>query len=111
ERTLNRRMVEVGLHDVRVGEVTRVLERGVDGIAQVHGDDVLRTELDGDGGVAAFAATAFEHAFTAKEVRLHRSNPVEELLLVVRGELVVMRPLVTERLRRALFDLPDVAGE
>src|SRR4051812_10011437 len=61
--------------------------------------------------MASLAAAALEHTLAAKKFRLDRTQPVEELLTVAVGELVVMRPLVAERLGSPLLDFADCTGK
>src|SRR5262245_10917286 len=92
EDALERRLRQVCLHDVGVGQVARIVEGRIDGLTQIEGHNLSRTEVRDYGGVAPFAAAAFQYSLASKEIRCDGPNPIEELLPVTIRQLGVVGP-------------------
>ena len=66
-RIAEREPQEVALHDMDVAERRKVRPRGLDGAAQVHGDDLPGTEAGGEVRVPSGAAAGVQDALAREE--------------------------------------------
>ena len=73
-RIAERQPQQVALHDVHVVERREVRARGLDGAAQVEGDDLAGAEPGGEVRVPAGAAAGVEHALAREERAVDRDR-------------------------------------
>ena len=71
-RIAEREPQEVALHDMHVAERRKVRPCGLDGAAQVHGDDLPGAEAGGEVRVPSGAAADVQNAFAREEGAVDR---------------------------------------
>ena len=72
KRARKRQIIDVGLNDVRVGQVTSSRECSFDGGTQIDSDYLACAPLRGQLSMAPFAAPAFEHSLVFEKLGLDR---------------------------------------
>src|SRR5262245_58991804 len=105
EAPLQRQTIYVSLNDVDVGQISRVEMGGLDRHAQVYSDHVTRSPQTREPGVAALAASAFEHDLVADIIPGDRRDPIQKLSLVMLLDMIEDKPLSAEILSREALRL------
>src|SRR5215813_14834019 len=77
EHSLQRQMINVGLNDMSVREVSGRGKGDFNGIAQIDGDDVLNAPAGNATRVTTFTASTFKHDFSHEELSIDRGNPIQ----------------------------------
>src|SRR5215203_5078816 len=77
-----RQVKNVSLNDVNIRQRTRGSKRRFHSYAEIDTDNLARTPARGQLRMPPLAATAFEHHFVAKKLRLHGRDPADQLFRV-----------------------------
>src|SRR5882762_5282689 len=93
KRARKGQMIDISLDHVGVFQIARGCKRGLDSGAEIDANHLARAPTRGQLRVPAFAATALEHDFVFEELRLHWSNPTQELFSVALVCLCEVSPL------------------
>src|SRR5215813_7141387 len=104
-------IVDVRLHDVSVRKPPEVAERRLDCSREVDADNLASAILCCEVGVASDSASRVEHHFPLEELGLEWVDPVQELLLVLRMHLYIVRPLPAKRARSLHLLRREIRGE
>src|SRR5215813_3650524 len=104
-------IVDVRLHDVSVRKPAEVAERRLDRSRKVDADNLASAILCCEVGVASDSASCVQHQFPLEELGLEWVYPVQELLLVLRMHLYIVRPLPAKRARSLLLLRREIRGE
>src|ERR1043165_10274707 len=75
ENRLERQLINIRLHDMRVRERACRRKRRLDRRAQINTDDIACAPAGGQLCMTALAAAAFENYFAAKKFRAHGRDP------------------------------------
>src|SRR5438128_5101346 len=85
--------MKIGLQYVNVREVANVEKGGSNRIAQIDSDDLTRLPPRCEEGMSAGSAPRVENTLPPERVWRERSDPVEELFLVLRMQFIEVQPL------------------